>query len=262
MNLAVSSLAWDQSNERQIFDFFEKSNISQVEIVFNKIKQWDSLTEEDVLRYRQKLDYHGLKAISAQSIFFGTNIELTDKEQIKNHFDKLINYSKIIGLNYLVFGSPKMRKGASEDVRETLDAIDSLLDGTKIKLLLEPNARNYGGNYWFDVKEIVQFLGDKYCNISTMLDLHNVLLENRNEHEDFIEYMDEIDHIHVSEVNLGLLTNFDRHEKFAETLRKFHYQKTISYEVLKADGMIESINNFSRIYKNEQPKSSKYSKSH
>ncbi len=76
--------------------------------------------------------------------------------------------------------------------------------GTNCVLCIEPNSKYYGGEYFFTIKEIVNFITlNNFCNIKTMVDTHNLLLENQNIEESIYNFKDHIKHIHISEINLS-----------------------------------------------------------
>ena len=178
MNICVSNLAWDEQDA--MFEFLQNNSISRVESVFTKIKDWKHLKESDILAYKNKLQQYNLTAYSAQSLFYNVPCKLDDIEQILNHFERLLNYSDILSTKVLVFGSPSLRK-QSGDWKQTLRRIfrvlDIMLAGSDIKVIIEPNAKYYGGEFFHTVSEIVEFIDDnEFDNILKIccLDLRQI----------------------------------------------------------------------------------------
>jgi sugar phosphate isomerase/epimerase len=245
MQLAVSNLAWNQDNAEEVYAILSQNNLL-VETVFSKIDSWDNLTERRILEYKSSLDRHGLTTKSAQSLFFGVDCTLGD-EKFFNHFQRLIEYSKILGITTLVFGSPNLRKNASI-AGSVFQKLDKMLESSGILVVIEPNARKYGGEYFFTVSEIVQFIEKhKLQNIHTMIDTHNLWLEGEDPVSVYMQYAPYIKHIHASEDKLLPIVT-DRHLTFANLLFTFGYSIIVTYELLSCPNLSSTVQTFSELY--------------
>jgi sugar phosphate isomerase/epimerase len=254
MNISVSNLAWDLDENEKTFKILNDLGINQIEGVITKITEWENLTDEIIVNYKKYLDKKNIKIKSIQSIFFNTGINDFENEYIiLNHFRTLINISKILGVNVLVFGSPNLRKKNTDwelKLKTLFSKIDYILEGSNIQLSIEPNSSLYGGEYFFTVGEIVKFIHENnFNNIKTMIDTHNIILENQDPIEIFISHYDYINHIHISEKKLNPFTPSDFHLNFSKIIKNKKYNKTITYEVLKHDKFYESTKNFLLNYK-------------
>jgi sugar phosphate isomerase/epimerase len=253
MDLALSNLAWKDEDSIKVFKLLKQKQINKIECVFTRIKDWSELTDEDIIGYKNILENNNITPYSAQSIFYGINCELSEIDLIVNHFKKLIQYSKILGLKVLVFGSPSLRKKCSlwqESLVEIFKTVDGLLEETGITVVIEPNAKIYGGEFWHRVSEIVEFIEENQLqNIRTMIDTHNIILEHSDPRIELINNKNYIEHVHISEEKMKNIELNETHLKFAEQLRTIGYDKTITYEVLNNDGVLESLNLFCNIYK-------------
>lgn len=249
MNLAVSNLAWDFSENNLIFDHFRRIGIFNIEVVFPKISSWDSLSEDSIIEYKNFLVKNKINAVSSQSLFFGVKFDTNKLNNIVSHLNRIINYSKILGISKLVFGSPFLRK----DIKLWTDVfyeIDSPLKESNISLLIEPNAVSYGGSFFYTTEEISNFITErKYESIWSMVDTNNSFLMNRNPIDDFVKCKKYIKHIHVSEDKLRLIEDLEFHRKFSAELHENEYDQIITYEVMKADNVIQSIGTFFEIYR-------------
>lgn len=245
MRIAVSSLAWDSLDEDVVFPHLKFYGIDGVEVVFTKIKPWAELTKHDLYVYKNKLESNGLIATSAQSLFFGINTYTATS--ILEHFKRLIEYSNIMGIQTLVFGSPSMRKGDPTPMCGVFENVDRLLDNTNICVVIEPNARIYGGEYWNTVPEIVRCI-NSLKNVKTMIDTHNIVLENRSVAEEYLSNIQHIRHVHFSEKNLALLENLDVYRSYIDLLKSNEYDGIVTYEVLKAKNISDSIRKFANLF--------------
>ena len=213
MKLAVSNFAWDFEDIDHVGKILNENNINHIELVFSKYKDWSELNESEIYNLKDLLNKHNLSCLSSQSLFFNIDCKsmVTDSEKFINHFKILISYSKILGINVLVLGSPGLRKTNNiidSNLHETFKIIDELLDGTNILLCIEPNAIVYGGDFFYTISEIVNFIKThNFNNIFTMCDTHNSWLENKDPNEELIEFLPYIKHIHISEPKLVPIEN-------------------------------------------------------
>lgn len=251
MNLALSNFAWDNENSKEVFELLKENNITQIECILTKIKSWDKLTTQDIIQYKKYLDSFNITAYSIQSLFYSIDCKINEVDIIVSHFERLIEYAEILGSQILVFGSPGLRKKYNweSSVIEIFTKVDKLLEGKNIKVVIEPNAKVYGGEFWFTLKEIVTFLSyNQFTNIKTMIDTHNLELEGGILISDLVYIKDWIEHIHVSEIGLENIKENETHKIFSSILKMFNYNNTITYEVKTNKGVLNSIKTFTKLY--------------
>lgn len=253
MKLALSNFAWDLDENESIFNTLSSIGIENIEGVLTKINNWDSLEESELIEYKELLNRHSFKIESIQSIFYGVSCDdLSDYKTI-DHYIKLIECCKILGVKVMVLGSPSLRKNVNgwyDNLSNILKKVDNMLEGTGIELSIEPNTKSYGGEYFHTVSEIVDFIvSNDFKNIKTMVDTHNVKLEGLDPLNDLRTHIKHINHIHISEPKLNKLSDFEFHGRFSKLLKEFNYDGIITYEVVKCHGLINSIKDFYNLYK-------------
>lgn len=253
MNLGVSHFAFDL--EESFLEFLNKNNIKNIEVIFSKLDKWDNIDKKSIKNYHNIIKNYNLTSISTQSLFFNSGCDtLSERKKILYHVDKLIEFSKILGVKKMIFGSPSLRKKFDDwefKLQQLFYDIDRKLEKTDIEFLIEPNAKIYQGEYFFKLDEIISFIKkNNYYNIRTMICTHNLILENENVLEKFIEYKDYIKHIHISELDLKPINDFEFHKKFSSLLKESNYNNLITYEIKKCDNIQTSILDFINIYKN------------
>lgn len=254
MKLAISNFAWDTDETELILNELKNIGINSIEGVLTKLNDWENLTDNDIINFKNLLDYYGMSIISLQSLFFKVKCDsILDEVNFINHFKKLIHFSKLLSVKVLVFGSPSLRKksqGFEESISSIFKKLDSLLEDSDIKISIEPNSKIYGGEYFFTISEIIDFIdSNNLKNIKTMIDTHNLILENDDPIKLLGVHFDKINHIHVSEKNLDPLTDFVFHTNFATKLKELKYNGIVTYEVMKCEKIIDSIKKFYEIYK-------------
>ena len=197
MNLSVSNLAWDIDEHDQVLQMLNSLGIKQIEGVPSKINSWENLTVTELEKFKQYLDSKNIQVKSLQSIFYNSDItNLQNYYTVIKHFEILFKLSKILGVQTIVFGSPGLRKkysGWYNDLVQIFTTLDQMLDETSLQIVIEPNASTYGGEYFLTVTEIVEFITThQFNNIKTMIDTHNVLLENQNPIKLLLAYLDNL----------------------------------------------------------------------
>ena len=109
MKLGISNLAWNNNKEfENIIHVLKENNINYIEIVFSKHLEWNNQIHQlDV--FMNIIEKNNLKTLSTQSIFFNSNISNFYDRGILKHLELVSNFSREIGVNKLVLGSPNMR---------------------------------------------------------------------------------------------------------------------------------------------------------
>lgn len=254
MKLSISNLAWDTNETELIFTELNKIGIKSIEGVLTKLNDWDNLTDNDIIRFKKLLDSYNISIMSLQSLFYNVKCDsILDEDNFINHFKKLLHFSKLLSIKILVFGSPSLRKkseGWEESVSKIFKKLDLLLEGTDIQISIEPNSKIYGGEYFFTISEIVNFITlNKLQNIKTMIDTHNLILEGEDPIKSLDIYLNKINHIHVSEKSLQPIKNSTFHTNFSSKLKELNYDGIVTYEVIKCENIINSLEKFYQIYK-------------
>jgi sugar phosphate isomerase/epimerase len=253
MKLAISNFAWDYESNQIVFDILNSRGLDMIEGVLTKIDRWDNITDEKIILFKKLLDNNKIKMKSIQSIFYGVDCDgFHDSYRMSNHIDRVVNYCKILGVETLVLGSPALRKNVDNletHLNKTFNSIDDILKNTGITLIIEPNAKSYGGDYFFTCEEIIKFINKfNYKNIKTMIDTHNSKLENKNPVNEFNEFKEHIKHIHFSEVGLIPIQDKSFFIEFKKVLIDNKYKGIITYELIKPENFDLVVNDFCDIF--------------
>jgi len=253
MKLSISNFAWNFSENDFAFNILNKHGIKNIEGVLTKINDWKILSVDDVVNFKRIMDSYGVVMESVQSIFYGVKCDgLHDKKIVIPHIERLIGFSKILGVKVLILGSPNLRRKNLEwesELSDTFKTIDSMLENTGIEMSIEPNTKSYGGDYFYTLTQIVDFINmNNLHNIKTMIDTHNLISEGLDPCDEIVRYYQKINHIHISEPNLTPIQNFEFHNKFSEVIKSLKYDKIITYELLKCENFDECVDVFKKIY--------------
>lgn len=218
MKFGITNLAWEQKN------------FIPLEVGLKKFDYF-----ETVFLKRSSGSYY-----STQSIFYGSNIKSFSDDNVLEYLNFVIDECLKCGIKIIVFGSPSLRKGNKNILLEIFDSIDNKLKENKIYLCVEPNSKYYGGEYYHSLDEIVPDI-EKYSNVKTMIDTHNLILEDENIIEQYKKYSDYIRHIHISEKELQPIKDWSRYYEFVDFLKEQCYNYGITYELKPSkDILLES----------------------
>ena len=235
MKLGVSAIGWEAEDHASIVLHLP----DEVELL-------------EAVPFKRHSQFSGhLQKYSAQSLFYGMDIEaFWDEPSLHNCLSALIEQAKAFGWQRMVLGSPGLRKGDYRYLMDGLAAFHDQLEEADCTICIEPIARQYGGEYFFTVEEIVQSLV-KYSlpRVRTMIDTNSAWLENQLPEEVLVQYFPYIAHVHISDEAIGPIVEQIKHERFADALRNAGYSGAVIRELLKASNHPGEYHYFAHFYK-------------
>src|SRR3989344_2444406 len=115
MKLAISNIAWNKQEDKEVRDILQKQHISAIEIAPGII--WDDPVKtslNDVKTYRAFWNKAGIHIVAMQGLLFGhADLKLFDdtdsRKRMYDYLVKIIGLASSLGIQSLVFGSPKNR---------------------------------------------------------------------------------------------------------------------------------------------------------
>lgn len=249
MNIAISNIAWNKEEDREIAKILQKYKISGIEIAPTKIWQ-DPLSANDnqIKEYQKYWLNNGINIIAMQSLLFG-HPELTifdskkTREKTINYISRIVHLSSSLGSKVMVFGSPKNRLVNGLNYDKALEIacdffykIAEICRGHQIFFCIEPNPKEYGADFILNTNEaikLVKTVNHPYFRLH--LDTSTMTI-NRELYEDSIENgLSLLRHFHVSEPYLEpIKEEIVDHKKIASILKKLNYnnEKWVSIEML------------------------------
>lgn len=249
MNIAISNLAFNNTQIDYVLNILKKNNIKYIEGVLSKIKNFNEICNEDIKKYNEFWLKNNIEICSFQSIFFNSNIKSFNDNLCIDHLFKVINFCKLTNAKIIVLGSPTMRsKNSEKNLSKILKTIDQKLFENKITLCIEPNSKIFNGFYFYNLEEISNFIYENnYSNIKTMIDTFNLINEGFDPIKEFEKHKNIIKHIHISEKDLNPITNKNFHYEFSKFLKK-NNDNIITYEIKEHKNFEKIIYNFCEIY--------------
>ena len=247
MKLAVSNIAWAAEEEPEMARVLSDLGVQHVEIAPPKVFPDPLLASEMAWRqYSQFWHDHGITIVAFQSLLFGRP-ECTlfgDKKgrtRLINVLSRFINIAGEVGVERLVFGSPKNRQvppemslGEARDIAaDVFSSLGVVAADSGTCLCIEPNPSVYDCNFVTTAAaglELVETVGNPGFGLH--LDSACMALAG----DPVINAVNaagvNLRHFHVSAPNLGALEDIEvDHASAAAALRSINYDGFVSIEM-------------------------------
>jgi len=161
-HLAISNIAWPESETRNVLALLERYRIRNVEVAYPRPMAG---------------------AVSMQSILYGTDIQLFDHERFFPHLRDVLERCVSLGVKRLVFGSPRQRTPPpTMTFAAQLDyfrCIGDLCQTYGVLFCLEPNASGYGCTWLTTSRAVFDFVrAVNHMYVRINLDTGNYIMEN------------------------------------------------------------------------------------
>ena len=248
MNLSISNIAWDISEDILISKILNTNDVFQIDVApskyFNNIKL---IQNDEILKVRNFWNEKGITISGIQSLLYNTsnlNIFTYKKgfnESILEHLDKIMHISNLLGAKYIIFGSPKNRDRMSlsnaEVISKSISFFRILGDLSLkygLKVCLEPNPVIYNCNFMtntYETAEIVRKTDHEAIRLNLDIGATNI---NKEDIESIISDSHKlISYVHLSEPNLQPLykSNFN-FKKVMNLINQYLPKVTFSIEML------------------------------
>ena len=245
MNLSISNIGWNSSDDASVYMLMKKFNYSGLEIAPTRIfpeAPYDQLEEAKAWSIKLKKQ-HGFSVSSMQSIWFGRQENIFGSAEERNrllHYTKqAIDFAKVIECRNLVFGCPRNRyMPEGVDSGTAIDFFRELGDyaaenGTVIGM--EANPTIYNTNYINDTAsalELVKQVNSKGFLLN--LDV-GTMIQNEEDVSELESNVYLINHVHISEPGLKPIAERGLHKKLLKLLQSEEYGGYISIEMEKME---------------------------
>lgn len=250
MKIGISELAWNNDVDLDLtLKLLNEHGISSIEMVFPKHINWYDIDLDKLKNLVKLYNSYDIRVSSTQSIMYNSNVNSFYDLKFIEHIKLVSDICFELDIPTIVLGAPSLRNNYFniDKLKFIFQQLDDILIHRSQLLLIEPNCKQYKGNYFFTVNEIINFINySNLSNIKTMIDTHNVLNEGHNPSDVLSKNFNSIKHVHVSENNLTGFINSDYHIKLANTINNMQFSGQIIYESKHIN--FEDIKLFSNIY--------------
>lgn len=256
MNIAISNIAWDIKDDDRVLKIVSEKNVTGIEVAPTKLCPDIVNANFDLLRkYRENTEKLGITIIAMQSILYGRNdLQLFDTEEGRTntlkYLRKIVDIGETLGARVLVFGSPKNRDVKNLSFNKACEIaipffrnIGDYCKEKNIKLCIEPNAKEYNCNFLRRTNETAKLVREINNNgIGLHLDSGIMHMNGEDIENEISTNIDIIEHFHISEPFLKEVHKPQvNHKLFADSLKKNHYSKWCSIEMLPQEKGIDAI---------------------
>lgn len=247
MKISISNIAWDKKDNNIIYKFMLENKIKGLEIAptqlvgANPYEKIDK-TRNIVQKLRQE---YNIIISSMQSIWYGRQEKMffsdSDRAILLNYTKKAIDFAASINCKNLVFGSPKNRilqkKEQYKIAVEFFQELACYAEKKNTCIAIEANPTIYNTNFINNHKEALEIIKDVNSEGFKMNFDFGTLIANNESVYDVENYMDYINHIHISEPYLNQIKKRKEHEVLACILKEYKYDKYISIEMKNLDNV-------------------------
>lgn len=245
--IAISNLAWDKSKDQQVLGAMHGLGIYNLEVSpFRDLANTIEVDTDFNCRVSKLLDSYGIHIVALQSLMFRyPKVSIFENKNIRSdifkHLISVLRFSKKVGSNIVVFGSPKNkikgrmpRKEAHKIARGFFGKIALEAQKFNITFCIEPTPVAYGADFIRNTKEAVDLIkavGHKSLKIN--LDIGSSILNKEKVKKIIRDNVKYIGHVHISEPHLKTI-NFNPtfHKSIAKALNGSAYDGIVSIEML------------------------------
>lgn len=254
MKLAISNIAWQDTDENEIFDIMRRLDIKGLEIAPTRLfTDPTKASHEKVQGVKAKLQKGGFEVVAAQSLIYGhPELKLFTSAEVRlatlAYLEKIINLCAQLGAGALVFGSPKNRQRAGMPHKQALDlAIEFFNQAGEIAqskgttLCIEANPPEYQCDFIQTTHEALELVkAVNHPGFRLHLDTSSMRLNGEDPEKVIAESFEWVRHIHFSEPYLGLVGADENplQRQLAGKLKSLGYAHWVSVEMRA--GLLES----------------------
>lgn len=178
-----------------------------------------------------------------QGVFYGSGISSFLDPSCYDHLCKVVDYCLENNVKVITLGSPSMRVGSKDNMIELLVRIDEYINKRDCIVCIEPNARKYGGEYYYTLDEIVDDIRYLY-SIKTMIDSGNLYLEGLDPIVEFKKHKEYIHHVHISTPDLEPVSSSKEYANIISDIKNLGYNGNVTYEVMKSYDLNKEVEKF------------------
>ena len=247
MKLSISNIAWKQEQDEMVYVMLKKYGFTGLEIAPSR--WFPKAPYEHIQEAKQEhlrlLKKYGLNISSIQSIWYGRTENIwkscEERRTLLKYTEKAIDFAAEVKCGNLVFGCPKNRNRPEnmEDIEilSFLGALGKYAEIHHTAVAIEANPPIYHTNYINTTMEAVELVKMVGCfGVRLNLDL-GTMIENKESIDGLAEYLEYVNHVHISEPYLMPIKQRKMHRDLSDILRQYDYQGYISIEMSSQDEM-------------------------
>jgi D-psicose/D-tagatose/L-ribulose 3-epimerase len=217
MNISVSNIAWEVTDDYRALEILNEFNISTIDIAPTKyFIEPLKARESEIIKVRDFWNSRNISIYGMQSLLFGTtgfNIfnPKDSRNQLLSYLDAICKLGASLGIKKLVFGSPKNRNSdgieksqINEIAKDFFLRLGDIAFNYGVDICLEPNPKEYSCNFMTNTLETIEVVKMvNHPNILMQIDTGSIFMNNEDPSIIAILPKNKVGHIHISEPMLG-----------------------------------------------------------
>jgi sugar phosphate isomerase/epimerase len=254
VKLSISSLAWTSGQSRDVHKILLESNIRHIDTVpLHVVRSLETPYDSELQHFKNFWISSGFKILGLQSLFYEKNAlcffeDNASCEMAISYFKRIVTLSQKLGVNVLVFGSPKQRymfEKREKIVEYFFRSLSHACETSDLFLCIESNSTEYGTNFLTSTHETANFvsnLGQK--NIMMNFDTGCDIMNNQDPVESFEKYHKFVGHVHLSSPYLGPVNSKTLdHSAMFKSLKRCDFRGGVTIEMMRDSSDEKSIEN-------------------
>ena len=251
MKLAVSNIAWTNEEEPAVAQLLKDMGVKYIEIA--PTKKWKEPTRasnKQVSEYLAFWESFGIRVVAFQSMLFSRpDLKIfeskTNRDETLQYLDDFISLASKMGVENMVFGSPKNRQRGSlandaafDIAKDFFTTLGAKAFKEKVQFCIEPNAPQYGCDFITNAKEGIEIVAKVNSpGFGLHLGIACMTLAKDNISQSIKDAAGPLKHFHISSPMLGAVGSFTdvQHESAAAALRSINYDGYVSIEMRPGD---------------------------
>lgn len=241
MNLSISNLAWNSTDNETVYSLMKKYGFKGLEIVPTKVfhaDPYNKLEKATSFAFSMKSLY-GFTISSIQSILYGKTEQLFGTELERNalldYTKSAIDFAFALNCENIVFGCPKNRikpENADEMIAvEFFREIGNYALSKNICVGMEANPTIYHTNFINTTEQALELIKKVDCHgFKLNLDV-GTMIQNGENCAVLEGNASFINHVHISEPYLKKIVRRNLHRELYDFLKKENYEGFISIEM-------------------------------
>lgn len=246
MRLSISNIAWDTEENEQVIPLLKRMGLGEIEIAPTKF--WDrplEITDIEIGALKNEWLSKGISFVAMQSLLFGQNhlnifSSRESRQEMTQYLSGIINLAGKLGVNSLVFGSPKNRIAGALSYREQMEIAVSFFDelGTVagrsgVILCIEANPVQYGCDFVTNIDEAIALVREvENPGFRLHLDAGAMALNEEDIYSNIERSLPYLQHFHISEPYLNLIgSGATDHKQISRALKALGYKNYVSIEM-------------------------------
>ncbi len=247
MRLAISNIAWDISEDKDIAKLLNHYKVDAIDIAPGKyFPDPPKTTDTEIVRVKQWWEARGIEITGMQALLFGTTgLNVFGSSEVQDvllkHLAAVCRIGAGLGATRIVFGSPKNRDRTGLSDEQVIEMaipffrrLGEIAQSYGVLICLEPNPACYGANFMTTSDETAVVVRQvAHPAIRMQLDTGAITING----EDPVAVLENcaslIGHVHASEPEIAPLGDKGAdHATIAQCLRSLLPESIVTIEML------------------------------